>query len=84
MVEYANRAFHMRYQTRSLIVQAKRKKNSENGSQAEEKKLAEPISSDSDISSVKNDESGMGESSDEDFLRHLPLYRPLLHVTKLI
>ena len=46
---------------------SKEGENSENGSQAEEKELAEPISSDFDLSSVENDESCMGESSDEDF-----------------
>ena len=49
----------------------------------EEKGLAEPILSGSDISQVENGEIGMEESSDEYFLRHLPLYRPLLHVTFL-
>ncbi len=43
------------------------KENSENGSHTEEKELAEPTLSDSDISSVENDESGKRESSDEDF-----------------
>ncbi len=41
--------------------------NSKSGNQEEEKELAEPISFDFDIWSVKNDKNGIRKSSGEDF-----------------